>query len=182
MPPILGRLTPIPIREVWAHEANDFTPWLAEAENLALLSDTLGVGPLQVQGTEVPVGNFYIDLLARDADERIVVIENQFGPTDHSHLGQILTYVGGQEGHATVIWIAESFREEHRAAIDWLNASTVEGFNFFAVEIEALRIGSSEPAPWFKVVGKPNAWSRDLVRASRSTGTGEITERQLSPS
>ena len=89
-----------------------------------------------------------------------------------------MTYVGGQEGPATVIWIAETIRPEHRAAVDWLNRSTNEDFAFFAVEVEALRIGTSPPAPWFNVVAKPNAWSRDVVRAARSTGTGELTERQ----
>jgi hypothetical protein len=175
--PTLGRLISVSIREVWAHEANDFTPWLAETDNLSLLAETLQLGDLQVQGTEVPVGNFLIDILARDIEGRIVVIENQFGPTDHTHLGQILTYVAGQDGQATVIWIAESIREEHRAAIDWLNASTIEGFDFFAVEVEALRIGASPPAPWFNVVAKPNSWSRGVGRATRSTNGGQLDDR-----
>jgi hypothetical protein len=76
-----------------------------------------------------------------------------------------------------VVWIAESIREEHRAAIDWLNANTIEGFDFFAVEVEALRIGSSPPAPWFNVVAKPNSWSRGIRRATRSTGGGQLDER-----
>jgi hypothetical protein len=173
----LGRLVSVPLREVWAHESNDFTPWLADGENLSLLADTLNLGPLQLQGTEVPVGNFFIDILARDADGSIVVIENQFGFTDHTHLGQILTYVAGQEGRATVIWIAEAFREEHRAAIDWLNASTIEDFNFFAVEVGALRIGASAPAPRFNVVAKPNNWSRGVLRATLSANTGPLDDR-----
>jgi len=140
--PTLGRLVSVPLQEVWAHEANDFTPWLAEAENLSLLADTLHLGDLQVEGVEVPVGNFFIDILARDIEGSVVVIENQFGPTDHTHLGQLLTYVAGQEGRATVVWVAETIREEHRAAIDWLNASTIEGFKFFAVELQLLRIGN----------------------------------------
>jgi Domain of unknown function (DUF4268) len=177
MPPTLGRLVFVPLREVWAHEAKDFTPWLADGENLGLLADTLQLGELQLQGTEVAVGNFSIDILARDIEGRMVVIENQFGPTDHTHLGQIMTYVAGQDGHATVIWIAESIREEHRAAIDWLNASTVEGFNFFAVEVEALRIGTSTPAPWFNVVAKPNNWSRGVARATRSADGGALNDR-----
>ncbi len=78
--------------------------------------------------------------MARDIEGNVVVIENQFGPTDHTHLGQI-NYIGGQENNVTIVWIAEAFREEHRAAIDWLNASTIEGFNFFAVELEAVKIG-----------------------------------------
>jgi len=173
----LGRLVTVSLREVWAHEANDFTPWLAETENLALLAETLGLGELQIQGTEVPVGNFYIDILARDIEGNVLVIENQFGPTDHTHLGQIMTYIAGQEGKVTIVWIAETFREEHRAAIDWLNASTIEGFNFFAVEVEALKIGNSVPAPRFNVVAKPNEWSRDVTRTTRSDDR-PLDERQ----
>jgi hypothetical protein len=173
----LGRLVRVSVRDVWAHEANDFTPWLAQAENLALLGETLGLGELKVQGTEIPVGSFYIDILARDIEGNIVVIENQFGPTDHRHLGQIMTYVAGQEGHATVVWIAEIFREEHRAAIDWLNTSTIDGFGFFAVELEALRIGDSIAAPRFNIVGKPNEWSRGITRTTLASDK-PLDERQ----
>ncbi|MBX3548773.1 MAG: DUF4268 domain-containing protein [Xanthobacteraceae bacterium] len=176
----LGRLTPVNLREVWRHEANEFTPWLALPDNMALLAETLGLGELSVQGTEVPVGNFKIDILAQNLEGDVVVIENQFGATDHTHLGQIMTYVAGREGAATVIWIAESFREEHRAAIDWLNASTIEGFNFFAVEIEALRIGDSLPAPRFNIVGKPNEFTRDVTRTTRQVNQGPRSELQQS--
>ena len=170
----LGRLEPVPLREVWQHEANDFTPWLALPDNLALLAKTLHLGELSDVRTEVPVGSFYIDILAKDEQGAAVVIENQFGPTDHTHLGQIMTYLAGQEGHLTVVWIAETFREEHRAAADWLNASTIDGFDFFAVEVEAWKIGASAPAPRFNVVGKPNSWSRSVLRASK----GPVDERQ----
>jgi hypothetical protein len=180
MSQVLGRLEPVPLRQVWPHEAKDFTPWLAEPHNLALLAATLDLGELHVQGTELPVGSFYIDILARDIEGRVVVIENQFGATNHTHLGQILTYLAGQEGSATVIWIAEAIREEHRAAIDWLNASTIEAFDFFAVEVEALRIGDSPPAPWFNVVAKPNNWSRGVGRATRSADAGQLDDRAKS--
>jgi uncharacterized protein DUF4268 len=173
----LGRLESVPIRQVWPLEGKDFTPWLAEAENLSLLADTLKLGDLQLHETEVKVGNFYLDILARDIEGHAVVIENQFGPTDHTHLGQILTYLAGQEGQATVVWIAETIREEHRAAIDWLNASTIEGYDFFAVEVEALKIGSSPPAPWFNIVAKPNIFTRGVERASRSNIGGQLDDR-----
>jgi RecB family endonuclease NucS len=101
------------LREVWPRENSDFTPWLADPENLSLLADTLNLGALQFEGTEVQAGNFRIDILARDDNGRIVVIENQFGLTDHTHLGQIMTYLSAQKGQVTVIWIAEKFREEH---------------------------------------------------------------------
>jgi hypothetical protein len=74
MTQVLGRLEPVPFREMWPHEANDFTPWLAEPDNIALLAETLRLDNLQVQGTEVPVGNFFIDILARDIEENIVVV------------------------------------------------------------------------------------------------------------
>jgi hypothetical protein len=169
----LGRLQPVPLRDVWAHEANDFTPWLALPENLALLAETLNLGEFSEVRTEVPVVNFYIDILAKDELDGSVLIENQFGPSDHKHLGQIMTYLAGQKGHVTVVWVAETFREEHRAAIDWLNSTTIDGFDFFAVEVEAWKIGASLPAPRFDIVAKPNSWSRSVTRATRGNGNGD---------
>jgi hypothetical protein len=174
----LGRLITVPLREIWSNEASDFTPWLADKLNLDLLSDTLQLGELTVQGIEMSVGNFYIDILARDESDSIVLIENQLETTDHTHLGQILTYLGGQEGKATIIWIAERFRDEHRAAIDWLNGNTTGDFNFFGVELEVLRIGTSTAAPRFNVAAKPNAWSRNLNRTARDSGPRQLNDRQ----
>jgi hypothetical protein len=153
------------VRDPWTlafaatlYEDQHFTPWLSQPENLALLAETLGLGELRLEGTEIPVGSFALDLLARDMTGGIVLIEHQFGPTDHSHLGQLMTYLAGQKDRGTVIWIAERFKEEHRAAIDWLNSNTVESYNFFGVEIEVLSINGSVPAPWFNVISKPNEW------------------------
>ena len=164
----LGRLEPVLVREVWPHEAKDFTPWLALPDNLSLLAKTLNLGELSEVRTEVPVINFYIDILAKDEQGGGVLIENQFGPTDHKHLGQIMTYLAGQEGTVTVVWIAEIFGEAHRAAIDWLNANTTDNSNFFAVQIEAWKIGGSAPAPRFNIVAKPNAWTRSVTGATRT--------------
>jgi hypothetical protein len=174
----IGRLTNVAIRSVWPYENQHFTPWLAEAENLSLLAEVLGLGEIQLEGTEVSVGNFSLDILARDMSGGIVLVENQFGPTDHSHLGQLVTYLAGQKGRGTIVWIAETFREEHRAAVDWLNSNTIEGLNFFGVEIEALQIGDSKPAPRFNIVSKPNEWGRRLRRTTSSNLVGELTDRQ----
>lgn len=172
--PALGRLSNLKVTDVWENEPRGFTPWLAQSENLKLLCDILGLDELTDVKQEDPVGRFRVDITAREQNGGIVVIENQFGKTDHGHLGQIMTYLAGQQGHVTVVWIAERFNEEHRAVIDWLNANTSDDFAFFAVEVEVLRIGTSEPAPWFNVVAKPNIWSRAL-RASASEGeTGEM--------
>jgi hypothetical protein len=151
---------------------------LAVPENLALLADTLSLGDLKIEATEVSVGDFRLDILAFTADDddnRVVLIENQFGKTDHSHLGQLLTYASGQKGPLTAIWLAEQFREEHRAAVDWLNSNTSASMNFFAVEVQALKIDDSRPAPWFKVVAKPNNWARSISRLTSEGLTGRQT-------
>lgn len=163
----LGRLTGMDVREIWPHEANDFTPWLARPENMKELATALLLGELEVEATERDVGRFSADIVAREDGEDYVLIENQLEPTDHRHLGQVLTYLAGLDGDATIVWVATQFLEEHRAAIDWLNANTNERFNFFGVEIEVVRIGASEPAPRFNVVAKPNDWSRAVGNTAR---------------
>lgn len=165
--PILGKLVTLSAQEVWGHEAAVFTPWLAA--NLDLLAQALHIDELELRGTEVPAGDFRLDILAEDSDGTAVLIENQFGATDHRHLGQLISYVASQNRRATVIWVAERFKDDHRAAIDWLNTVTADDYSFFAVEIEALRIGDSQPAPFFNVVAKPNSWTKTI----RSSGTTE---------
>ncbi|ESX96701.1 DUF4268 domain-containing protein [Mesorhizobium sp. LNJC403B00] len=171
--PKLGRLTTISAKAVWLHEAQTFTPWLAE--NLDLLGEALQIGDLELKATELPAGEFRLDILAEDESGNPVLIENQFGNTDHRHLGQLITYIASQRSDATAIWIAESIREDHRAAIDWLNSTTKEGFNFFAVEVEALKIGDSDPAPFFRVVAQPNNWVRAVD--AKVSSDGELAAR-----
>lgn len=153
----MGRLEPVALREVWAHEALAFTPWLLA--NADVLGEVLDMD-LEIMAAEHPVGGFALDLIATDlrSNER-VIIENQIETTDHLHLGQLLTYAGGTDP-ANIVWIAAAFRDEHRAALDWLNLRTDPDTRFFGVEISAVRIGDSPPAPLFQVVAKPNDWAR----------------------
>jgi hypothetical protein len=169
----LGKLVHVDPREVWTHEAHEFTPWLMH--NIDVLAEALGVD-LEEAATEVAIGDFAVDIVARTSgpDGKPVIIENQLTPTDHGHLGQLLTYAAGKEA-AIVVWIATKVRDEHRAAIDWLNAKSAEGLDFFAIEIEALRIGDSLPAPNLKVVAQPNAFA-DQVQKAQSPA---VTERGL---
>jgi hypothetical protein len=157
----LGQLTVVDARQAWKHEAREFTPWLAS--HLALLGAAVGI-ELELEATEVSVGDFHVDIVARDAaNGDRVVVENQLEGTDHNHLGQLLTYTSGGEGIRYVVWIATRFRDEHRQALDWLNSHTIEGIDFFGVELELLRIDESPPAPHFKIVAQPNEWAK-IVR------------------
>lgn len=159
-PKALGRVTPVDIRETWADEAREFTPWLGSPEGLELLSDTIGVA-LETPEKEAKVGPFSADLVCRERgdEDHIVVVENQFGKTNHDHLGKILTYASGL-GATTIVWIAEEFTDEHRQALDWLNASAGETLRFFALELYLIRIGDSPPAPQLRVVSSPNVWAQ----------------------
>jgi hypothetical protein len=175
--PKLGRLERVELRKAWVGEASDFTPWLAEADNIALLGEAIGI-ELEVESQEKDVGPFRADILCRDTvNNHYVLVENQLERTDHSHLGQLLTYAAGLEA-VTVVWVASRFTEEHRAALDWLNNATTSDFNFFGLEIELWRIGLSEMAPKFNVVSKPNDWSKAVKEQAAAAQAGQFTETQ----
>lgn len=166
----IGRIEEVNIREVWPNEAVDFTPWLAE--NLDVLGKELGI-ELELDRTEAPVGKYSLDILATDVNgDSVIAIENQIAGTDHSHLGQLMTYAAGTRANI-VVWIASKFQEEHRAALDWLNEGTGESLEFFGVEVRAVKIGDSQPAPLFRLIATPNLWVRDV-----KAPTGNLTERQ----
>jgi len=175
--PELSRLERVELREKFKTEAGDFTPWLADEANIALLGDTIGLD-LEVEAQEKEVGPFRADILCKDtADDTWVLIENQLERTDHTHLGQLMTYASGLKA-VTIIWIAQKFTEEHRAAIDWLNEITDSDFKFFGIEVELWKIGNSEVAPKFNIVSKPNEWSRAVARGQEGiTGARQLQLR-----
>ncbi len=171
----LSRLTKLPLRTIWKHEALDFTQWLALPENLELLAETIGVDLMNAQ-TEVGVGQFNVDILAEDENGHKVVIENQLENTDHDHLGKLITYASGLQAEVCV-WVVARARQEHEQAINWLNENTTEGANFFLIEVEAWKIADSLPAPRFNIVAKPNDWAKTIKQ--QSSGGSKMTDLKL---
>jgi len=164
----LGTLQHVDPRKLWNTEPGHFTPWLAQ--NLGLLGEALGID-LELEGTEKAVGDFSCDVQARDTGrDRPVIIENQLEPTDHRHLGQLLTYAAGLDA-AVIVWISPEVREEHREALDWLNHHTDDRIEFFGVSLEAISIDGSKPAVQFRLVAFPNAWSKKAP--------GALSEKRL---
>ncbi len=172
----LGRLQKVELREAWDSEPGDFTPWLAQPENITLLGEAIGI-ELEVDSQEKSVGPFRADILCKDTTTgHFVLIENQLERTDHTHLGQLLTYAAGLDA-VTIVWLAATFTDEHRAALDWLNRATKAGFNFFGLEIELWRIGDSPLAPKFNVVSQPNDWTRSVMEQAAARGEMTASEQ-----
>lgn len=175
----MGRLERVDLNEAWETEDGDFTPWLAEEENIELLGEAIGID-LEVEAQEKQVGPFRADILCLDTattDKHWVLIENQLYRTDHTHLGQLMTYAAGLNA-VTIVWIARQFTDEHRAALDWLNEITDEEIRFFGIEVELWRIGDSPPAPKFNIVSKPNDWTKS-ASIERRQSASNYTPTQL---
>ena len=155
----LGKLEKVDLRKVWENEEYDFSKWLSQEENLKELGDTIGID-IVLEERESSVGKYSVDIYGKEeGTDRKVVIENQLEDSNHDHLGKIITYASGKDAK-TIIWIVKRARDEHRQAIEWLNAHTDEEVGFFLLEIEVWKIGNSEPAPKFNIVSKPNDWGK----------------------
>ena len=164
----VSRLTAVDPRLVWPSEAADFTPWLRD--NADALADALGID-LELTAIEHQVGPFFLDVIGRDlTNDSVLVVENQLTQTDHDHLGKLITYAANTDA-ATVVWMALSFREEHRQAIAFLNDLGGEKARFFGVEIAAARIDTSAPAPLFKVIAQPNDFHAQASVAAKATAS-----------
>jgi hypothetical protein len=171
----LSKLTKIELRDVWPHEALDFTKWLALEENLDALSDEIGIN-IKLIRTEASVGRFNVDILAEEENTgHKIIIENQLEDTDHDHLGKIITYASGHDARI-IIWVVRDAREEHRQAIEWLNNHTDEEIGFFLIKIELYQIDDSSPAPKFEIISKPNEWAKTI---KTSPSNDELTNTKL---
>lgn len=159
--PAIGRLERVPLRQVWNHEAYDFTPWLQN--NIAILNEALGLSLENVE-REQEAGLFSVDLVAEDEGGGKVIIENQLEKSNHDHLGKLITYLTAHSARAA-IWIVSEPRPEHVAAIAWLNDSS--SADFYLVKVEAVRIADSPPAPMLTLIVGPSAETEAVSRTKK---------------
>lgn len=170
----LGKIEEVALRHIWANEARDFTPWLADQENLDYLGEILGLSLVEAE-QEVSVGSFSADIHCKiENDNRTVIIENQIEDSNHDHLGKTIVYASGVDA-SVVIWIVKNARPEHVSAVEWLNEHTDSDIGFFLVEIHAIKIGESQPAPQFNIVTQPN----EYMKSVKSSIDKELTRSQL---
>jgi hypothetical protein len=160
-----GNIRYLKMNEVWKNEASNFTPWIIE--RISEIGDLLGYEFEHIQ-QEAPVGDFSLDILAKDlGTNRLVVIENQYGKTNHDHLGKLLTYTAGYDAKIIII-ISEEFRDEHKKALEWLNENTIENVEFYGLSVSVLKIDESKPAYRFNIVVAPNGWQKSTLMSSKN--------------
>ena len=165
-----GELKKITMSDTWKSEPQGFTPWLYD--NIGALGETLGM-TLRAKEMEFRIGRYYLDLLAEDGDGRKVAIENQFGDTDHSHLGQLLTYAVGCEADV-LIWVTEGVNDEHRMAMEWLNRQNNTNVEFYLVQVDVLQIDDSRPAYQFVPVVTANKWQKEANQQASKKSPEDI--------
>ena len=158
---MIGRIQRVKLRDVWSHEAFDFTTWLED--NVDVLVEATG---LELTGIdrEQPAGDFSVDLVAQDEDGGAIVVENQLEKSDHDHLGKLLTYLVALQARRAV-WIVADPRPEHVAVVTWLNESY--SADFYLLKLEAIRIGDSEPAPLLTQIVGPSETTREVGRTKQ---------------
>jgi len=153
--PELGKLVKLSvdeIRKIWPHEEKNLSPWIEE--NIDDLNNALKL-QIEIISREESIHNFRLDLAGMDNSSQMpVVIENQFGSTDHDHLGKLITYSAVKEA-GIMIWIANDFQIAHKTAVDWLNKITPSEMIFYGIELEVFKIDESNPAHNFRIVAGP---------------------------
>ena len=174
--PELGKIEQIEdLRTIWPHEEQDFSKWLAQEENLSLLSEAIGID-IVLEERESPVGGFSVDIFAtEEGTSRKIIIENQLEDTNHDHLGKIITYASGKDAEV-IVWVVKRARDEHKQAIEWLNQHTDDNIGFFLLEIQLWKINDSLPAPKFNVVERPNDWAKNM---KATAGLSEMQRLQV---
>ena len=165
---MIGRLRRVDLREVWPHEALDFTPWLAE--NIDVLNNAIDLSLSTVE-REHPAGDFSVDLVAEDESGNPVIIENQLERSNHDHLGKLITYLTAI-GAKAAIWIVSDPRPEHISAISWLNE--LSSSSFYLLKLEAVRIEDSPPAPLLTLIVGSSEESQEAGETKK-----EFTERYI---
>lgn len=169
----VGKITRVPLREVWKHEALDFTAWLEQ--NVDVLNEVLDFNLVSAE-REQAAGDFSVDLVGEDEDGQTVVVENQLEKSDHDHLGKLLTYLAALDAKAAV-WVVSRPRAEHVAAISWLNEATATPF--YLVQVEAVRIGDSAPAALFTRIVGPSPEARAAGEAKRGLAERDLVRREF---
>lgn len=171
---MVDKIIKIPITDAFRYEDRDLTTWLCE--NIDVIGEAIDMDLANAQ-REQTTGNFYVDIKAEDSEGNTVVIENQFGNSDHGHLGKLLTYLTSFDAKVAV-WIVENPRAEHIRVITWLNESD-NGCDFYMLKLEAIKIGSSNPAPLLTKIIGPSEQSKQIGQIKKEHTQQEELRKEM---
>jgi len=172
----IGRIKKVPLREIWNREDKDFTRWLEK--NIEYLNEILDFD-ITIESREGPVGPYKVDLYGEDNFGRKVIIENQLEKTDHTHLGQIITYLVNLEA-SSAIWITSKPIEEHIKTIEWLNETTPDDISFYLIKIEALKIESQPSvAPLFTLIKSPSNETKQIGAEKKEYAQRHVLRKEF---
>ena len=158
----IAKIERVPLREVWRHEAHDFTQWLEE--NIEILGEAIDREIANAEREKKTESTFSVDLVAEDKDGSTIIIENQLERSDHDHLGKLITYLTAMQA-SVAVWIVADPRPEHVAAMNWLNESA--NADFYLLKIEAIRIEGSSPAPLLTSIVGPSEEGKSIGRSKQ---------------
>jgi hypothetical protein len=172
--PVFKRSQVQNIRTLW-HQETHFSDWLATQDGIDLLAQDLEI-EIENPRRESKGANFSCDIVANIVgdESHVVVIENQFGRTNHDHLAKLLTYAAVHKA-VVGIWIAEDAADDHRQVIDWLNENTPNTVSLYLAELKAFTIGSSPAAPQLDVICRPNV---TMKQANTNLSEGDKKRNQ----
>jgi len=170
---MVGKIKRVGLREVWKHEAKDFTTWLEE--NIDVLNEVIDL-ELTSAEREKSVGTFNVDLVAEDNSGKLVIIENQLEKSNHDHLGKVITYLTNLEATAA-IWIVKDPRPEHVRAISWLNESSSS--SFYLIKLEAIKIGESESAPLLTLIVGPSEEGKQIGTTKKGLAKRHVSRKMF---
>lgn len=166
-PPTIMPLEFVPARQVLAREDAGFSRWLSE--HLEFLEPVLGLTAMELVATESPVGSFFLDIRASGVDTQgqtvAVPIENQYGRTDHDHLGKLITYTAQAAATAERVlgvWIVEEARDEHLAAVSFLNEISPARVGWVLAEVRFV----PGPGAAYYVQFEPKARPNEVLAAA----------------
>ena len=162
---MIAKIERVPLRDVWPHEAHDFTQWLEE--NIDVLSEAIDRNIVNAEREKKTENTLSVDLVAEDEAGSFIIIENQLERSNHDHLGKLITYLTAMRANSAV-WIVAEPRSEHVAALTWLNESS--SADFYLLKIEAIQIENSSPAPLLTLIVGPSEEGKSIGRSKQEMG------------
>lgn len=183
--PVIRPLEFVPsAREVLPLEDRDFTRWLSV--HLEYLEGLLGLSALELVETESPVGSFRLDIRASGIDAEgqqvAVPIENQYGGSNHDHLGKLVTYTGQAATSAERVlgvWIVEKARDEHLAAVNFLNEISPPRVGWVLAEVRFAPGPANTHYVQFEARSRPNQVLTSAPRQAGNPASQQASRRYI---